>query len=332
MRPFSTQLARRALPSTRAPRRPPCSHADRTCSARRRSPRPRARSRPPRPRPVQGLPSRISPPPTPVPQNTPSSESYEPAGAELELGVGRDLHVVADPHLAAERAVRASPPAGTRLPSPGRLRALVTVPAVDRARASRPRRPPAPPARARRPWRRRAARPPSPPPRRPGRRWSASGAEPSRARCGPRRRSPPGSSCRRGRSRRARPSGGSSQSRVKRARRRSGALARVSSLSRCRLGPLGVLDRRRAGLDGDLRRGQRADARDQLVPLGAAQIAGARARRTCGALPAPADARGLGRGGAQRQVRRRPGGSRRECGSSVRPSPACSVHPDTASG
>ena len=55
------------------------------------------------PRPCHGLPSRIRPPPTPVPQNTPSSESIQPPGAQLELGVGGDLDVVADLDLAAER-------------------------------------------------------------------------------------------------------------------------------------------------------------------------------------------------------------------------------------
>ena len=54
------------------------------------------------PRPTHGLPSSIRPPPTPVPQNTPSSDLYGSAGAELELRVGRDLDVVADVHAGPE--------------------------------------------------------------------------------------------------------------------------------------------------------------------------------------------------------------------------------------
>ena len=64
------------LPSPSGPRRPPCSRGARKCTARRRSPRPRGRSRPPRPGRLHGLPSSTSPPPTPVPQKTPSSELY----------------------------------------------------------------------------------------------------------------------------------------------------------------------------------------------------------------------------------------------------------------
>ena len=54
------------------------------------------------PRPSHGLPSRISPPPTPVPQNTPEHRLVRLAGAERELGLGRDLDVVADHDLGAE--------------------------------------------------------------------------------------------------------------------------------------------------------------------------------------------------------------------------------------
>ena len=122
------QLAHVRFHRRAARRRPPCSRAARTCSARRRSRRPRARSRRRAPRPVHGLPSRISPPPTPVPQNTPSSESYGAPGAELELGVGRDLHVVADARPCSRAHLRACPPAGSEPSQPGRLRALVTLP------------------------------------------------------------------------------------------------------------------------------------------------------------------------------------------------------------
>ena len=54
------------------------------------------------PRPSHGLPSRISPPPTPVPQKTPSERLVGTAGSELELGLGRHLNVVADLDRGAE--------------------------------------------------------------------------------------------------------------------------------------------------------------------------------------------------------------------------------------
>ena len=47
-------------------------------------------------RPTHGLPSRIRPPPTPVPQKTPSSAVVLARGADLELGVGREVDVVAE--------------------------------------------------------------------------------------------------------------------------------------------------------------------------------------------------------------------------------------------
>ena len=47
-------------------------------------------------RPTHGLPSRIRPPPTPVPQNTPSRRVVLLRGADLELGVGREVDVVAE--------------------------------------------------------------------------------------------------------------------------------------------------------------------------------------------------------------------------------------------
>ena len=92
------------LPSPRGRRRPPCSRL-----------RPHGHLAPPRlttmwpispaaPRPSQGLPSRTRPPPTPVPQKTPIRLRELAPGAEVELGVGRDLDVVADP----DRRCRAS--------------------------------------------------------------------------------------------------------------------------------------------------------------------------------------------------------------------------------
>ncbi len=123
--------------------------------------RPCGRSRPAAPRPSQRLPSRISPPPTPVPQKTPSIESYGLPGAELELGVGGDVDVVADPHRRAERVRRASGRAGSCPPSragcgPRRRRRSsrrcrpASRPRSRRANRSAPRRRP-PPRRAPRP-------------------------------------------------------------------------------------------------------------------------------------------------------------------------------------
>ena len=63
-------------PSRRGRRRPPCSRGARRGSACRRSLTTMWPISPAAPRPVQRLPSRISPPPTPVPQKTPSIESY----------------------------------------------------------------------------------------------------------------------------------------------------------------------------------------------------------------------------------------------------------------
>ncbi len=121
------------------------------------------------PRPVHGLPSRIRPPPTPVPQKTPSSELYEPPGAQLELGVGRDLHVVADRHATAERAFELLGQRERAFPARevARARHVAVLDRARRADADARERAPAP---ARPPWRRRAARSPSPrrrPPARP---------------------------------------------------------------------------------------------------------------------------------------------------------------------
>ena len=67
------------------------------------------------PRPSQGLPSSTMPPPTPVPQKTPRTESRVAGGAELELRVGRDLDVVAE-RPAAPRPPASSCRAGRCLP------------------------------------------------------------------------------------------------------------------------------------------------------------------------------------------------------------------------
>ena len=166
----------------------------------------RGRSRRAAPRPIHGLPSRTIPPPTPVPQKTPSSEPVRPPGAELRTRrrsrPGRRCR--------GARACRA-PPRGLvaeRRSSPsqsGRLRALVTVPASPSTSPGEPTPTPASsavstPAVARRLAHRRGHR------RRDvgrpalGRRRHAA---PRRAPRGRRRRRPPGSSCRRGRCRRA---------------------------------------------------------------------------------------------------------------------------------
>ncbi len=179
-----------------------------------------------------------------------------PPGAEAELGVGRDLHVVAERHPTAERRFELRRRAGRCLPSPGRLRALVTLPA-----SITPGEPTPTPASSagstpaalrriaqrllhlRRDIRQAAAR-------------SASGAVRSRSRLWssstitawilvPPRSMPPKLAAMRAHHR----------------RRPHGATGAPSS------GLLGVRDRRGAGLRGDLRRGQRADAREQLVPL-----------------------------------------------------------------
>ena len=54
-------------------------------------------------RPSQARPSSTTPPPTPVPQKTPEQRAERAPGAERDLGVGGDLHVV------AERDARAEP-------------------------------------------------------------------------------------------------------------------------------------------------------------------------------------------------------------------------------
>ena len=115
--------------------------------------------------------------------------AVQPAGPQFELGVGGDLDVVAHRNLAAESA-RERCPSGNVPSQPGRLRALLTLPAsiVPEIRP-----PPLPASQAPplRPWRRRAARSPSPPRRPPDRRSWAWPGGPSRARCDRRRRSQP---------------------------------------------------------------------------------------------------------------------------------------------
>ena len=79
------------------------------------------------PRPIHGRPSRTMPPPTPVPQNTPSNERYgrpAPSSASASVATWTSLP-------SATRVPNAldSSSASGKLPSQsGRLRALVTVP------------------------------------------------------------------------------------------------------------------------------------------------------------------------------------------------------------
>ena len=80
------------------------------------------------PRPTQGCPSRISPPPTPVPQKTPSSELYSRPAPSSELGHRRHPHVVAERHRAAEQPFELGAERRSVPSQPGRLRALVTSP------------------------------------------------------------------------------------------------------------------------------------------------------------------------------------------------------------
>ena len=95
------------------------------------------------PRPSQGLPSRIEPAADAgAPEDADQALELAP-GAEVELGLGRDLDVVADPDLGAERLLRASRRAGSCPPSRagcGRRRRRRS--SRRRRRGSRPRRPP----------------------------------------------------------------------------------------------------------------------------------------------------------------------------------------------
>ena len=79
------------------------------------------------PRPSHGRPSRTMPPPTPVPQNTPSSERYgrpAPSSASASVATWTSL-----PRATRVPSALDSSSASGKLPSQsGRLRALVTVP------------------------------------------------------------------------------------------------------------------------------------------------------------------------------------------------------------
>ena len=95
------------------------------------------------PRPSHGLPSRTTPPPTPVPQKTPSSESYSRRGAEHELGAGsrRRRRCRSGPATSTPNALASCLATGTGLSGqPGRFLALATVPfaPIDRARRPQP--------------------------------------------------------------------------------------------------------------------------------------------------------------------------------------------------
>src|SRR5919199_767857 len=101
------------------------------------------------PRPVQGLPSSTIPPPTPVPQKTPSSERYgRPAPSSNSASVATWTSL---PRYARVPSACSSAAPSAYSPSQfGRLRALVTVPAVASAEAGvlrlRPRQDPIAPA------------------------------------------------------------------------------------------------------------------------------------------------------------------------------------------
>ena len=79
------------------------------------------------PRPIHGRPSRTMPPPTPVPQNTPSIERYgrpAPSSASASVATWTSL-----PSATRVPSALDSSSASGKLPSQsGRLRALVTVP------------------------------------------------------------------------------------------------------------------------------------------------------------------------------------------------------------
>ena len=108
------------------------------------------------PRPVHGSPSRISPPPTPVPQKTPSSELYRrPAPSWNSATVATCTSLPSGPPAAAVPAQRRREREGA-LPAGEVARARDGAVADRARRARRPRRR-ARQARARRPWRRRAA-------------------------------------------------------------------------------------------------------------------------------------------------------------------------------
>ncbi len=90
------------------------------------------------PRPVHGCAAEDQAAADARPPEDAEQRAVQAPGAQLELGVGRDLDVVADPHLAAERRFEASPPAGSVPSQPGRLRALRDVAVFDRPRRPHP--------------------------------------------------------------------------------------------------------------------------------------------------------------------------------------------------
>ena len=191
---------------------------------------------PPRPAPrlaVEDQPAADAGPP-----EDPEQRAERPARAELELGHGRDLDVVAERHRQPSSPFSVSAEREGAFPA-GQVARARDRAALDDARASRRRRPRArrarrrPPAAASRSAVRHRA------PRRPrGRPRSASGAA-SRAEhvVVARRRRPPGSSCRRGRCPPKLAIG-------RHDRRAARAVARGSRGSRCRSLVLGVGDRR----------------------------------------------------------------------------------------
>ena len=180
LRPFSScsvrtcsSIAARPAYASMQPRRPQVQRAPSisttTCPI---SPAP--------PRPVHGLPSRIRPPPTPVPQNTPSSEPYgRPAPSLNSASVATCTSLptsTAQPSARFERRRQRERafPAG-QVASAGHVRRHRSCPGEPTPT------PPATPAPARPPWRRRAARSPSPRRHPPGRQSVGVGrrAEPS---------------------------------------------------------------------------------------------------------------------------------------------------------
>ena len=163
------------------------------------------------PRPVQGLPSRIMPPPTPVPQNTPSSDSYgRPAPSLTSASVATCTSLptrTSDPSAALSfRRAQTCLPVGQVARTGDAPVAIVPgeptpIPPSCAARSRRP---------GRVAQRGRHLRPPRPGVRRS---WAWHGAR-TRARCDRRRRPPSGSSSRRGRSRRRRSSAPSSRIKI----------------------------------------------------------------------------------------------------------------------
>ena len=126
--PFSWRLRARASSMARPGVGLHAAVAPAAAARRRRSSRTRGRSRRPRARPTHGLPSSTIPPPTPVPQNTPSSEEYclaAPSSNSASTATCTSL-----PSASGAPSSRSSTSRTLNVPSqPGRLRALVTVPA-----------------------------------------------------------------------------------------------------------------------------------------------------------------------------------------------------------